>query len=66
MMPNGSVKYLRVVGRPAKPASGCLEFVGAVTDITAAKQAEAAALDKARLDHEIEIASHIQQTILPK
>ena len=66
LMPNGSVKYLRIVGRPAKAASGCLEFVGAVTDITAAKQAEAAALDKARLDHEIEIASHIQQTILPK
>jgi PAS domain S-box-containing protein len=65
LMPDGSVKYLRIVGRPSKTASGGLEFVGAVTDITAAKQAEAAARDKARLDHEIEIASQIQQTLLP-
>jgi PAS domain S-box-containing protein len=62
LMPDGSVKYLRIVGRP----SGGLEFVGAVTDITAAKQAEVAARDKARIDHEIEIASQIQQTLLPK
>ena len=62
LMPDGSVKYLRFVGRP----SGGLEFVGAVTDITAAKQAEAATRDKARIDHEIEIASQIQQTLLPK
>ena len=62
LMPDGSVKYLRIVGRP----SDGREFVGAVTDITAAKQAEAAARDKSRIDHEIEIASHIQQTLLPK
>ncbi len=34
LMPNGSVKYLRVVGRPSKDESGRCEFVGAVTDIT--------------------------------
>ncbi|WP_157467438.1 sigma 54-interacting transcriptional regulator [Edaphobacter aggregans] len=34
LMPDGSVKYLRVVGGPSKDESGCLEFVGAVTDIT--------------------------------
>ena len=62
LMPDESVKYLRIVGRP----SDGLEFVGAVTDITAAKQAEAAARDKSRIDHEIEIASQIQQTLLPK
>jgi PAS domain S-box-containing protein len=62
LMPDGSVKYLRIVGRP----SDGLEFVGAVTDITAAKQAEAAARDKSRIDHEVEIASQIQQTLLPK
>ena len=66
LMPNASVKHLRVVGQPSKAVSGGLEFVGAVTDITTAKQAEAAALDKARLDREIEIASQIQQTLLPK
>jgi PAS domain S-box-containing protein len=63
LMPDGSVKYLRIVGRPS---SDGLEFVGAVTDITAAKQAEVATRDKARLDHELEIASQIQQTLLPK
>jgi PAS domain S-box-containing protein len=66
LMPDGSVKHLRIVGRPSKTASGSLEFVGAVTDITAAKQAEAAARDKVRIDHEIQIASQIQQTLLPK
>jgi PAS domain S-box-containing protein len=41
LMPDGSVKYLRVVGRPSIEESGRLEFVGAVTDITKQKQAEA-------------------------
>jgi PAS domain S-box-containing protein len=36
----GSVKYLHVVVQAQENASGELEFVGAVTDITAAKQAE--------------------------
>jgi PAS domain S-box-containing protein len=40
LMPDGSVKYLRVVGRPSNDASGNLEFVGAVTDITERKSAE--------------------------
>jgi signal transduction histidine kinase/CheY-like chemotaxis protein len=40
LLPKGSVKYLRVVGRPSKGESGRFEFVGAVTDITERKQAE--------------------------
>jgi PAS domain S-box-containing protein len=40
LMPNGSVKYLRVVGRPAKGESGSFEFMGAVMDITDLKRAE--------------------------
>jgi PAS domain S-box-containing protein len=40
MMPDGSVKHLHVMARALIPSSGKLEFVGAVTDITAAKQAE--------------------------
>jgi PAS domain S-box-containing protein len=40
LMPDGSVKYLRVVGHPAKAESGSLEFVGTVTDITERKRAE--------------------------
>jgi PAS domain S-box-containing protein len=42
LMPDGSVKYVRVVGRPSPEAeSGHVEFVGAVTDITERQQAEA-------------------------
>jgi len=41
LMPNGSVKYVRVVGRPSTHIeSNDLEFVGAVTDITERKRAE--------------------------
>jgi PAS domain S-box-containing protein len=40
LMPDGSVKYLHVLGRALETSSGALEYVGAVTDITAAKQAE--------------------------
>src|SRR5713226_6607838 len=40
LMPDGSVKYLRVLARALEPSSGKLEYVGAVTDVTAAKQAE--------------------------
>ena len=40
LMPDRSVKYLRIVGRPSGDESGRLEFVGAVTDITERKRAE--------------------------
>ena len=41
-MPDGSCKYLRVVGHPStNDESGDFEFVGAVTDITERKRAEA-------------------------
>jgi C4-dicarboxylate-specific signal transduction histidine kinase len=42
LMPDGAVKYLHVVAHKVKDSSGNVEFVGAVTDITAAKQAEEA------------------------
>ena len=43
LMPDGSVKYVRVVGHPStNDESGHFEFVGAVMDVTAAKQAEEA------------------------
>ena len=41
-MPDGSVKHLHAVARTSKTSSGNLEFVGAVTDVTAAKHAEEA------------------------
>ena len=40
LMPDGSVKYVRVVGHPSIDKSGNFEFVGAVTDVTERKQAE--------------------------
>jgi PAS domain S-box-containing protein len=40
MMPDRSVKYVRAVARAARDASGGIEFVGAVTDVTATKRAE--------------------------
>jgi len=41
MIPDGSVKYVRVVGHPStNDESGDFEFVGAVTDITDRKRAE--------------------------
>jgi PAS domain S-box-containing protein len=40
LRPDGSVKYLHVLARALETSSGDLEFVGAVTDVTAAKHAE--------------------------
>jgi PAS domain S-box-containing protein len=39
-MPDGSVKYVHAVARAARDASGGIEFVGALTDVTVAKEAE--------------------------
>ena len=49
LMPDGAVKYLHVVGHGLADLSGGLEFVGAVTDMTPAKQSEEA-LRKAQSD----------------
>jgi PAS domain S-box-containing protein len=40
LMPDGSIKHIHIVGRPTENASGLLEFVGAVTDISERKRAE--------------------------
>ncbi len=56
LMPNGSVKYLRVVGHPSTiDESGRFEFVGAVTDITERKLAEKALQEKEVSLHETQI-----------
>jgi DNA-binding NtrC family response regulator len=41
LTPDGTVKYARVVGHPSENGSGSFEFVGAVTDITERRRAEA-------------------------
>jgi PAS domain S-box-containing protein len=49
LMPNGSVKYVRVAGRPSKGKSGSFEFMGLVSDITERKLGEEA-LQKAEAE----------------
>jgi PAS domain S-box-containing protein len=40
LMKDGSVKYVHAVARAARDAQGGIEFVGALTDVTVAKEAE--------------------------
>ena len=40
LMPDGSMKYVHAVAHAATDASGNIEFVGAITDVTGAKDAE--------------------------
>ena len=40
LMPDGSVKHLHVSARVSDTSSGSLQYMGAVTDVTAARQAE--------------------------
>jgi formate hydrogenlyase transcriptional activator len=40
LTPDGSVKHVHVLARASETSSGNLEYVGAVKDVTAAKQAE--------------------------
>ncbi len=40
LLPDGAVKHVHVIAHAVKDASGSLEFVGAVSDVTAAKRAE--------------------------
>src|SRR5258707_12236622 len=40
LMPDGSIKHLRVAAHAMDEESGNIEFVGAVMDVTAAKEAE--------------------------
>jgi PAS domain S-box-containing protein len=40
LMPDGSVKYVHVVAHPVRSPAGQLEYIGAVVDITATRQAE--------------------------
>ncbi len=40
LMPDGTVKHVRVLAHAARDALGRVEFIGAITDVTAAKRAE--------------------------
>jgi len=45
VMPNGVLKHIHALAHAVRDDAGSIEFIGAVTDITAAKQAEAALHD---------------------
>jgi PAS domain S-box-containing protein len=63
LMPDGSVKYLRVVGHPStKEESDRVEYVGAVTEITERKLAEKALQQKEISLHETQAAlAHVSR-----
>jgi PAS domain S-box-containing protein len=63
LMPDGRVKYARVAGRAVRGSRGHTEFVGAVTDCTAAKEAERELLD-ARVGERTRIARDLHDTLL--
>ncbi len=57
LMPDGSVKQVRVLAQPSRAGAGALEFVGAITDITERKLAqEAMRAAKARFEGILAIA----------
>jgi PAS domain S-box-containing protein len=47
-MPDGSMKHVRVTVRPSQDSEGNLEFVGAVTDVSEHRQAEAVIRERER------------------
>jgi len=65
-MPDGSVKYVRVVVHALRDESGSIEFVGAVTDITEPRTAEEALRrSEQRLQKVIDAIPTMAWTALP-
>jgi PAS domain S-box-containing protein len=59
LMPDGSIKHLRLVGHPVRVGTSRSEFVGAVMDLTERKRAE-----DARLGERARIAGDLHDTLL--
>jgi len=59
LMPDDSIKYLRVVAHPSTDEFGTLEFVGVVTDVTERKRAE-----EIRVAERTRIARELHDTLL--
>ncbi|HUL94064.1 MAG TPA: PAS domain S-box protein [Burkholderiales bacterium] len=57
LMPDGSVRYVHLVGHAQRDKSGALEFVGAVQDITRHKLAEA---ERNRLEQRLRQAAKME------
>src|SRR6202789_3776446 len=59
-MPNGSVKHIHSSARVATTSSGNLELVGAITDVTTAKQAEGKRRQEEKnLRHITDVSPHL-------
>src|SRR6266481_8861133 len=66
LMPDGSIKHVRVMGHAERGQSGELEFVGAVMDFTAAREAEQQVRrDERELRTTIETIPAFVSSILP-
>src|SRR6185369_7087244 len=63
LMDDGRVKHLRIFGRAVRDSCGEEEFVGAVTDVTEAKEAERELLE-ARVSERTRIARDLHDTLL--
>ncbi len=64
LMPDNSIKYIRVVGHPAKIAgSGDVKFVGAITDITERKRAEILRDEESRILEMIARDDHLEEIL---
>jgi len=64
LMPDGSCKYVRVVGHPStNDESGDFEFVGAVTDVTERKRAEALRDGESRILEMIARDAPLEETL---
>ena len=68
LMPDGSLKHVHAVAHAARDASGDIEFLGAITDVTAAKEAgkrlqrsEAYLAEAQRLSHTGSWAWNVRQ-----
>jgi PAS domain S-box-containing protein len=59
LMPDGSVKHLHVIARASTAASGNVEYVGAITDITERKRAEEALRQSERYLAEAQRLAHM-------
>jgi C4-dicarboxylate-specific signal transduction histidine kinase len=63
LMPDGSIKYVRVVGHPAIAESGDIKFVGAITDVTDRKRAEALRDGESRILEMIARDAPLEETL---
>ena len=64
LIPDGSIKYVRVVGHPAKTTGpGEVKFVGAITDVTERRRAETLRDEESRILEMIARDAHLEEIL---